>query len=161
MLLQYYVQWRLEIDHEIWESEQPLLFSVCRFVFGKDGISIEQKKLPGLLGGKVKFGLVDCSEHPEVCRELQVKRPAYVAFKLGGGHEFLFGRDSEAADVAAFALEAAEARGMRTLVAADFPEVVEDGAPVFVDFFAPWCPPCLNLLPEYRKVLAPRVSHKK
>ena len=124
---------------------------LIRFVFGADGTSEEHKKLPSLLGGKVKFGRLDCSKHPEVCQELLVKRPAFVVFKLGGGYEFHFGRE-DPVDVAEFARVSAEARNMKTLLSSDFPEVVEDGQAVFVDFFAPWCPPCLNLLPEYRKV---------
>ena len=125
---------------------------LVRFVFGPDGASEEQKRLPSLLDGSgVKFGRLDCSAHADVCQELLVKRPAYAVFKLGGGHEFHFGRE-DPPDVAAFARAAAEARNMRVLLASDFPAVVSDGSPVFVDFFAPWCPPCLNLLPEYRKV---------
>ena len=53
-------------------------------------------------------------------------------------------------DVAEFARSATRARNLNTLLSSDFPEILE-GQSVFVDFFAPWCPPCLNLLPEYRK----------
>ena len=27
----------------------------------------------------------------------------------------------------------------------------------FVDFFAPWCPPCMQLLPEFRKAARTQV----
>ena len=40
---------------------------------------------------------------------------------------------------------------MRTLSADDFPEILQDHSHVFVDFFAPWCPPCMKMLPEFRK----------
>ena len=53
-------------------------------------------------------------------------------------------------DVAEFARSATRARNLNTLLSSDFPDIL-DSQSVFVDFFAPWCPPCLNLLPEYRK----------
>ena len=35
------------------------------------------------------------------------------------------------------------------LTPAHFPHIVEGSA--VIDFFAPWCPPCMKLLPELRK----------
>jgi DnaJ family protein C protein 10 len=55
-------------------------------------------------------------------------------------------------DVAAFARLSVQARTLRTLATGDFPGIITSGEPVFIDFFAPWCPPCMNLLPEFRKV---------
>ena len=40
---------------------------------------------------------------------------------------------------------------MRTLTADQFPAILKENNHVFVDFFAPWCPPCMQLLPEFRK----------
>ena len=70
-------------------------------------------------------------------------------FKVGGGYELHHGRDL-ASDVAEFARVSAQARTLTTLVESDFPDIIESNG-VFIDFFAPWCPPCLNLLPEYRR----------
>ena len=44
-----------------------------------------------------------------------------------------------------------QARMLRTLVHSDFQDIIDDGTPVFIVFFAPWCPACMNLLPEFRK----------
>ncbi len=134
---------RLKLEDELGPSW------LLQFVFGTDGITGQEKKIPALLGDKIKFGRVDCQESAQICKELLIKKPLYCMFKHGGGYEFHFGRDLPA-DVAAFAKASAKARNLKTLVASDFPELL-DSQGVFVDFFAPWCPPCLNLLPEYRK----------
>ena len=37
--------------------------------------------------------------------------------------------------------------------------LVRGSTPWFVDFFAPWCPPCMQLLPEFRKAARTQVTH--
>ena len=55
-------------------------------------------------------------------------------------------------DIANFAKDSASTP-VRVLGPADFPKPVTAGEePWFVDFYAPWCPPCMRLLPEFRKV---------
>jgi len=143
-----YSRVRLKLEDEE-ESAAPWLI---HFVFGDDGVSREEKKLPTLLReADIRYGRMNCEDHAKVCREILVRKPIYAAFKRGGGYEFHFGRD-DPVDVATFARAAAEAPNMKTLLADNFPEAISSSSgPVFIDFFAPWCPPCLNLLPEYRK----------
>lgn len=121
------------------------------FVFGEDGATINEKKIPPQLP-KIKFARVDCNNMARECRELKIKTPRYVLFKRGGGHEIHYGRP-DAPDVVEFARVSSQARTMRTLSDSDLSELTAagGGGGVFVDFFAPWCPPCLNLLPEFRK----------
>lgn len=123
------------------------------FVFGDDGKSLEQKKISAQLP-KIKFGRVDCADSSMVkeCKMLGVRKPQYVLFKVDGGHEVHYGRN-EAPDVVDFARVSSQARKMRTLSETSFRDLIRPSSPsgVFVDFFAPWCPPCLNLLPEFRK----------
>jgi len=45
-----------------------------------------------------------------------------------------------------------QAHTMETLTGEDFPDILSSSSSgVFIDFFAPWCPPCMSLLPEFRK----------
>ena len=121
------------------------------FVFGGDGKSLEQKKISAQLP-KIKFGRVDCSDASmaKECKALGIRKPQYVLFKVDGGHEVHYGRN-EAPDVVDFARVSSQARQMRTLSEKSFRDLVRSPSGAFVDFFAPWCPPCLNLLPEFRK----------
>ena len=121
---------------------------LIHFVFGKDGDHPDEKVIQPQIG-KIMFGKVDCFKCAEACKELFLKKPQYVMFKVGGGFEFYYGRE-EPSDVIEFARVSNQARTMTTLAGSDFPDVIHaNGA--FIDFFAPWCPPCLNLLPEFRK----------
>ena len=54
-------------------------------------------------------------------------------------------------DIAVFAREGASAPNFQILTPQKFPKVLNDGSTWFVDFYAPWCPPCMKLLPEFRK----------
>ena len=90
------------------------------FVFGGDGASLEQKKIPAQLP-KIKFGRVDCSDSSLVkeCKKLGVRKPQYVLFKVDGGHEVHYGRN-EPEDVVDFARVSSQARKMQTLSEAAF-----------------------------------------
>ena len=138
-----YSKIRLKLEDDI---GRPWLI---HFVFGKDGKTEEDKKLPGLLP-TAEFGVFDCKKHGDICKELYIRKPAYCAFKKGGAFEFYYGSREDPIDVADFARSSFKASTLTTLEAADFPSLLKSRG-LFVDFFAPWCPPCLNLLPEFRK----------
>lgn len=114
-------------------------------------IDVELRKLPSLLGEDIKAGRIDCALHRSLCHSLHIhKFPTFILLKFGGGFEVHYGRKS-AHDVAGFAKENAFT-SVVSIGDADFEHIVYKGeTPVFVDFFAPWCPPCMQLLPEFRK----------
>lgn len=55
-------------------------------------------------------------------------------------------------EVVNFARNSIWAPNLETLNPSTFPECLEDGHPWVVDFYAPWCPPCMRLIPEFRRV---------
>ena len=135
---------RNRLDNEIGASWLVI------FVNGDIGDGIFYKKIPAFIP-RQRLGKVDCADLAEVCRDLHItKFPSFAMFKLGGGWELHYGKDN-IEDVIQFTRLASQARTMETLVASDFPEVIASGQPVIIDFFAPWCPPCMNFLPEFRK----------
>lgn len=56
-----------------------------------------------------------------------------------------------AQDIANFARAAAAAPHFRTLTPQEFPAILSSSEHWFIDFYAPWCPPCINLLPKFRQ----------
>ncbi|XP_050723145.1 dnaJ homolog subfamily C member 10-like [Eriocheir sinensis] len=110
----------------------------------------EIRKLPALLPS-LNLGRIKCSEMKKYCDDLYIgKTPTFMLFKPGGGYEVHHGRQL-AHDIAVFAREGASAPRFQILTPQKFPKVLNDGSTWFVDFYAPWCPPCMKLLPEFRK----------
>lgn len=123
---------------------------LIHFVFGDDGRSVNEKKIPALIPS-IKFAQVDCFDTTSACRELGLKKPKYAVFKKGGAYEIYHDRE-EPSDIAQFARSSAQARTMTTFTSHDINSgELSSGKSVFIDFFTPWCPPCLHLLPEFRK----------
>ncbi|CAF0886173.1 unnamed protein product [Didymodactylos carnosus] len=113
---------------------------------------LELRKLPSMLND-YNIGRFECSSSTSICQNLFLnKLPAFILFKFNGYYEFYYGRYS-ANDVATFVRENAYTI-VRTLNPNDFPYVTntENDKPFIIDYFSPYCPPCLQLLPEFRKV---------
>ncbi|CAF0808672.1 unnamed protein product [Adineta steineri] len=110
---------------------------------------LDLRKLPSMLTD-YNVGRFDCSSSPNVCSDLYIfKKPAFILFKRSGHHEFYYGRQTSN-DIAGFVRDNAFSP-LRTLTPSDFPSVKTDSKPFIIDFFSPFCPPCMHLLPEFRK----------
>ncbi|CAF0927093.1 unnamed protein product [Adineta steineri] len=110
---------------------------------------LDLRKLPSMLTD-YNVGRFDCSSSPNVCNDLYIfKKPAFILFKRNGHHEFYYGRQTSN-DIAGFVRDNAFSP-LRTLTPSDFPSVKTDLKPFIIDFFSPFCPPCMHLLPEFRK----------
>lgn len=112
--------------------------------------NLNMRKLPYLLDD-IKIGRLDCSKSQDICSQYTlVKYPTFILFKRKGLYEYFYGNNKiNAEDLALFANENAFTN-IKSLSDKDFPEIL-DRKPIFIDFFVPWCPPCMQLLPIFRK----------
>lgn len=145
------------LDENIYKAIRQKLLSLedsvswlIQFSGDSDDDAFEIRKLPALLPS-LNLGRIRCSQMKKQCDELYIaKTPSFILFKPGGGYEVHHGR-LLAHDIAVFAREGASAPRFQILTPQEFPRVLTDGSTWFVDFYAPWCPPCMKLLPEFRK----------
>ncbi|KAG7170078.1 DnaJ subfamily C member 10-like [Homarus americanus] len=132
------------------ESHEDSVSWLIQFSGDSDDDAFEIRKLPALLPS-LNLGRIKCSQMKKQCDDLYIaKTPSFMLFKPGGGYELHHGR-LLAHDIAVFAREGASAPHFQILTPQEFPKVLSDGSTWFVDFYAPWCPPCMKLLPEFRK----------
>lgn len=131
------------------ESEPWLL----HFTLGNQPDASEELELKHIRGyvQSVRLGSVDCTKERDICTQFSVTKSSFILLRSGGEYEVYHGRVN-ARDLASFAKESAGSR-LQTLTAATFRRnVLQSGSTWLVDFFAPWCPPCMRTLPELRKV---------
>lgn len=124
-----------------------ILFTKEEESFSKKDIDL--KRLKSLLT-EVHLGHFNCHDNESLCTSLYIfKFPSFLLFRPGGSYEFHYGQMS-AYEVKRFAREALASQ-VHTLNPEHFPEVTQSEQLWFIDFFAPWCPPCMQFLPEWRK----------
>ncbi|EYC00998.1 hypothetical protein Y032_0111g238 [Ancylostoma ceylanicum] len=146
------------------------------FVSNKNDLNERKdyKKLPAALPD-VKILFVDCSKYMDKCRAvLDVQKlPQFVTFKTTGGYEIDYdgtvGKPPKSEekrgvgnlwitvnkksyyDVRAFIKESATSP-LHVLDEDAYNAAISSGELWIVDYFAPWCPPCLRLIGEYRRL---------
>ncbi|XP_063869825.1 dnaJ homolog subfamily C member 10-like isoform X2 [Scylla paramamosain] len=132
------------------DSHEENVSWLIQFSGDNDDDAFEIRKLPALVPS-LNLGRIKCSQMKKHCDDLYIgKTPSFMLLKPGGGYEVHHGRQL-AHDIAVFAREGASATNFQILTPQKFPKVLNDGSTWFVDFYAPWCPPCMKLLPEFRK----------
>ncbi|XP_018569443.1 dnaJ homolog subfamily C member 10-like [Anoplophora glabripennis] len=130
------------------KDEKPWL--LCFYLGAATELNLQLKRLPAFIPN-IKIGLIHCGKNSALCATLNVVRyPTWGILKVGGAFELHQGRDI-LHEVAAFARDGVKAVNFHALSPADFNNLIKDGTPWLVDWYAPWCPPCRKVMPELRK----------
>lgn len=123
---------------------------ICFMLGAATELNVQLKKLPAFLP-HMEIGLVHCAKSADLCASLHVSHyPAWGVLKEGGAFEMHHGKDT-LHDIASFARDSSYATNMHALSPADFSVILKDGSTWFIDWYAPWCPPCQRLMPELRR----------
>ncbi|VDM56904.1 unnamed protein product [Angiostrongylus costaricensis] len=112
----------------------------------------DYKKLsPLLLDVKILFA--DCSKFMDLCRSVLdvAKLPQFVSFKTTGGYEIDYVNKPSYHDVSVF-IKDSQASPLHVLDEVTYQQALNSGQLWVIDYFAPWCPPCLRLISEYRRL---------
>ena len=112
------------------------------------------KRLPGVTD-TMKLGKINCGKYSHVCSTLGVNRyPMWGIVKPGGAFELYHGKNTFN-DIVKFLYSSIKAVNVWALTAEQVTSILEGKNGVndvwFLDWYAPWCPPCVQFLKEVRK----------
>ncbi|XP_066146223.1 dnaJ homolog subfamily C member 10-like [Euwallacea fornicatus] len=123
---------------------------ICFYLGTATDLKLELKRLPTIISN-INIGLVHCGKSAGLCAALHVVRyPTWGVIKQGGAFEVHQGRDV-LHEVASFARDSSKSTNFHALSPADFLNLRKEGTAWYIDWYAPWCPPCKKLTPELRK----------
>ncbi|XP_076166338.1 dnaJ homolog subfamily C member 10-like isoform X2 [Ptiloglossa arizonensis] len=113
------------------------------------------KRLPSI-NDAVKLGKINCGKYSHVCSTLGINRyPMWGILKPGGAFELYHGKNTFN-DIVKFVHSSIKAINVWALTAEQVTSILEGNNVAaneawFLDWYAPWCPPCVQFLKEVRK----------
>ncbi|XP_063981872.1 dnaJ homolog subfamily C member 10-like [Diachasmimorpha longicaudata] len=133
------------------DSEGWLL---CFYIGHATELDLLLKALPGIIQD-VNLAKVNCGRYPALCSALSINRyPMWGVLKPSGAFELSHGK-GKINDIAKFAENSIKAQNVWALSASKILAILERRTQSeevwFLDWYAPWCPPCMQFLPELRK----------
>ncbi|CAI5438897.1 unnamed protein product [Caenorhabditis angaria] len=108
------------------------------------------RRLPALISS-AKILQFDCSKSDK-CGDIvdMTKLPQFLVFKPTGGYEIDYAGSKDFRSAAQFIRDASKSH-LHVLNSDSYEYAISGGEFYIVDYFAPWCPPCMKLLAEYRR----------
>uniref|UniRef100_A0A1I7ZTY7 DnaJ homolog subfamily C member 10 n=1 Tax=Steinernema glaseri TaxID=37863 RepID=A0A1I7ZTY7_9BILA len=119
----------------------------------EEGAHAELKKIQFVLQD-IDVAIADCSILNGACDSIHFEHfPTYVMFKASGGYEIDYRKKYSYHDVMVFAKESSQS-SLISLTDEQYQDALDrvDEEMWIIDYFAPWCPPCMRMIPELRKL---------
>ncbi|KAG8038769.1 hypothetical protein G9C98_000324, partial [Cotesia typhae] len=142
-----------DIKKNLEKNENENGWLVCFYIGHATDLDLQLKKLPSIITD-VNLGKINCGKYNSLCSNLNINRyPMWGVLKPGGAFELSHGKTT-LNDVAKFAENSIKAQNVAALSAEKIISILKrkNGKEVwFLDWYAPWCPPCMQFLPELRK----------
>ncbi|XP_019700630.1 dnaJ homolog subfamily C member 10 isoform X3 [Harpegnathos saltator] len=141
-----------ENDFEnIRKTKFDVAWLLCFYLGDSTAIESQMKKLSAIA---INFGKLNCGRNGQLCNKLGVNRyPIWGILKSGGAFELHHGKNTNN-DIIKFVQISAKATNVWALTAGEALSILQrnSGNEVwFLDWYAPWCPPCVNFLSELRR----------
>ncbi|XP_046833156.1 dnaJ homolog subfamily C member 10-like isoform X1 [Vespa crabro] len=126
---------------------------VCFYIGHSTELDIILKKLPNIIN-TINLGKINCGRYGHLCNILNINRyPMWGVLKSGGAFELSHGKNT-IHDIAKFTTSSIKAENLWALSADKVLSILQRSNAKevwFLDWYAPWCPPCMQFLPELRK----------
>ncbi|XP_032668105.1 dnaJ homolog subfamily C member 10-like isoform X3 [Odontomachus brunneus] len=141
-----------ESDFEnIKETEFDIAWLVCFYLGDSAAVDVQMKKLSVI---NINFGKINCGRNQQLCQQLGVNRyPIWGVLKPGGAFELHHGKNTYN-DISKFVRISAKATNVWALTAEETLSILQrksENEVWFLDWYAPWCPPCVHFLSELRR----------
>ncbi|KAI4502464.1 hypothetical protein M0802_002376 [Mischocyttarus mexicanus] len=141
-----------EIRREL-RTEPGIGWLICFYIGHSTELDLILKKLPNFINN-INLGKINCGRYGYLCNTLNVNRyPMWGVLKPGGAFELSHGKNA-IQDITKFTISSVKANNLWALSADKVLSILQknSGNEVwFLDWYAPWCPPCMQFLPELRK----------
>ncbi|KAH7726903.1 DnaJ-like protein subfamily C member 10 [Aphelenchoides avenae] len=111
--------------------------------------TMEYKKLPAMFSD-IRFHIARCSKLDDACSRMHFgKLPKFALFKANGGYEIYYEKKTAVHDIANFIRQSRDSE-LISFTDELYQRARNSGEMWLIDYFTPWCPPCLRLIPELR-----------
>lgn len=141
-----------EIRRHLKEKE-GMGWLICFYMGHSTELDFILKKLPNVIN-IINLGKINCGRYSHLCNVLNVNRyPVWGVLKPGGAFEISHGKNT-LHDIAKFATISIKSTNLWTLSADKVLSILQrtnDKEVWFLDWYAPWFPPCMQFLSEIRK----------
>lgn len=138
-------------DFENIRKKTNAAWLICFYLGDSTAIDMQMKRLSAI---SINLGKINCGRSGQLCNKLSINRyPIWGIFKPGGAFEFSHGKNTYN-DIMKFAQIGLKTTNFWALSAEETLSILQrnnEHKVWFLDWYVPWCPPCIQFLSELRR----------